>query len=410
MTKLLCRFTCLLTASLALYGCSDSYSYESSTGAPSLVSKRGQTDEELIRTMMNNWKQAIIAQDVDNILTSYSEDFSSEEAEGKEGVRAFWQEVIEAGMLENIDINLETAKLAITDDTAEFTILGDNGEKEMELALKKEDKKTWRIIGDLSDSCSYESYTSGYGDDCVQHAGYYRCWDIYIPTGLTGSSPLVIDLHGWTSSPSRQRAISGFETLADSEGFIVVWPYGLCNSWNSGKGCCPPASEDQIDDVGFIRKLVARVSAQHNIDSGRIYVTGLSNGCSMAQRLANEASDMVAAAACMALHLLVPEDPGYRPVSVMTLLGTKDDLYYPGDLPGALANFDTWKTMNNCTGSYAETWRSGKSVAWTYQTCDNDTEICLVTIDKGGHVLYKGEETDIDTTRLAWDFMKRFAK
>lgn len=66
--------------------------------------------------------------------------------------------------------------------------------------------------------------------------------------------------------------------------------------------------------------------------------------------------------------------------------------------------------MNNCTGSPAVTWRSGNSFAWTYQNCDNGTEICLVTIDGGGHVLYQGEETDIDTARLAWDFMKRFTK
>ncbi len=34
----------------------------------------------------------------------------------------------------------------------------------------------------------------------------------------------------------------------------------------------------------------------------------------------------------------------------------------------------------------------------------------MVTIDRGGHILYQGEETDIDTARLAWDFMKRFTK
>ena len=68
------------------------------------------------------------------------------------------------------------------------------------------------------------------------------------------------------------------------------------------------------------------------------------------------------------------------------------------------------RRLHNCAGSYTETWRSGKSVAWTYQDCDNDTEITLVTIDGGGHVVYLGAETDIDTARLAWDFMKRFTK
>jgi polyhydroxybutyrate depolymerase len=282
----------------------------------------------------------------------------------------------------------------------------------MDFALKKEDKDTWRIIGIPSETCSYESYASPYGDDCVQHEGYYRCWDIYVPAGLTGSSPLVIDLHGWTSNPSRQRSFSGFDSLANSEGFIVVWPYGLCNSWNSGAKCCEPASSDNIDDVGFIRKLVEKVSGQYNIDSNRIYVTGLSNGCAMAQRLANEASDIIAVAACMSLYLLVPEDTEYTPVSVMELHGTKDWAmdYEPAEFPGALGNFNTWKTMNNCAGSYIVTWSSGKSFAWTYQDCDNGTEVSLVTIDKGGHVLYKGEETDIDTARLAWDFMKRFTK
>ena len=111
---------------------------------------------------MNNWKQAIVTQDVDAILVSYSEDFSSEEAQGKEGVREFWQEVIKAGMLENIDINLEAAKLEIADDAAEFVIFNDEGEKEMAFALKKEDGKTWRIISDIPDTCSYESYTSNY--------------------------------------------------------------------------------------------------------------------------------------------------------------------------------------------------------------------------------------------------------
>ena len=131
----------------------------------------------------------------------------------------------------------------------------------------------------------------------------------------------------------------------------------------------------------------------------------------MTQRLANEASDLIAAAACMSLHLLVPKDPDYSPISVMTLIGTKDDLYYANEeMPGAKENFEKWKIMNNCTGTYKVTWHSGNSVAWSYQNCDNNTEVTLVTIDGGGHILYKGEDTEINTTRLAWDFMKRFKK
>jgi polyhydroxybutyrate depolymerase len=322
-----------------------------------------------------------------------------------------WEEIKALGMLEKININLETALLEINGDTAEFFIFDDGGEIDMDFALIKEDGKKWLITGIPSETCSYESYTTTYGDDCVQHGRFYRCWDIYVPPGLIGGVPLVIDIHGWNKNSSRQRSISGFDSLASSEGFIVVWPYGLCNSWNSGEECCSPASDDEIDDVGFIRKLIAKVSGKYNIDLNRVYLTGLSNGCSMTQRLANEASDIIAAAACMSLHLLVPKDPEYNPISVMTLFGTNDDLYLPGDgMPGAIENFNTWKAMNNCNGTYEVTWNSGNNVAWTYLDCDNDTEVTLVTIDGGGHILYKGENTDVNTTRLAWDFMKKFSK
>ncbi|MHC4130565.1 MAG: YybH family protein [Planctomycetota bacterium] len=111
--------------------------------------QRGPTDEELINTTMNGWKQAIVSQDVDAILAGYSEDFSSERVDGKEQMREFMEGAVDQGWLENIDINLEIAQLTITDDTAEFApveIIGDNGEMELNFTLKKEDKKTWRII------------------------------------------------------------------------------------------------------------------------------------------------------------------------------------------------------------------------------------------------------------------------
>ena len=367
------------------------------------------TDEEMIITTMNNLKQAFMAQDVDAIMKNFSEEYTSQEGDSKEEFRKGIQMIIGLGMLPEITMDLEKPHIEITGDTARFFTVEAGGHKNGRFVLKKEGRDTWRIIGDIE--CSYERYGSSYGDDCIEHAGYYRCWNIHVPEGVAGSVPLVIVLLGHSSSPSEQRAFSDLESLAESEGFIVVGPSGLCESWNSGEACCPPANEDEIDDVGFLRKMVEQVSGQHDIDANRIYVTGLSNGCSMAQRLANEASDIIAAAACMSLHLLVPEAADYTPVSIMTLYGNKDlDIYDPEEFITAKENFNKWKTMNDCTGSYVETWKDGDSVAWTYQGCGNGTEVSLVTIDGGSHILYQGEMTDIDTTRMAWEFMKRFSK
>jgi polyhydroxybutyrate depolymerase len=370
-----------------------------------------QTDEEQVFMTMKNWKAAVLDQDIDGILEFYSRHFVSNDANGREELRLFWEEVISMGRIERLEINLAQAEVEIIDGVAEFVIYDEKDEILMDFYLEKEEGESWLITGIPSDACSFETYSSPYGDDCVRHQGYYRCWDIYVSAGLEGDVPLVIDIHGWGDHPSRQRSISGFESLASSEGFIVAWPYGLCDSWNSGELCCPPASEEEIDDVGFIRKMIAKISEQYSIDPGRIYVTGLSNGCAMAQRLANEASDRITAAACISLHLLVSEHPGYSPTSVMAILGTEDGLYYAdGEMPGAMENFETWKKMNRCSGTYNVTWSSGNSVAWTYENCENGAEVSLVTIDQGGHILYQGEDTEINTTRLAWDFMKRFNK
>jgi ketosteroid isomerase-like protein len=109
----------------------------------------GPTDEELINTTMNTWKQAVIDQDVDTFMAVYSEDFSGSNGEDKEQVREFMSEAFDQGYLDNVDINLEIAQLTITDDTAQFSpvdIAADIGEVTVDFTLKKEDKNTWRII------------------------------------------------------------------------------------------------------------------------------------------------------------------------------------------------------------------------------------------------------------------------
>jgi polyhydroxybutyrate depolymerase len=374
-------------------------------------SENAQTEKEKILKTMKRWETAINEKNIENIINCYSNDYASLDAEGKEGVRIMWEEIKELGYMDNLDIDLTTSKLEIEDEIATFIIYDDDGEVMMDFFLEKDDSDIWLITGIPSEICDYEFYQNSYGDDCIKHEGFYRCWDIYVPLELLGKVPLVIDMHGWDENPEHQRSISGFESLAKKEGFIVVWPYGLCRSWNSGELCCPPASNDRVDDVGFVRKLIKKVTEGHNIDEKRIYISGLSNGCAMAQRIANESSDLIAAVACMSLHLLVEEDPSYDPISVMTILGTKDDLYISNEgMPGATENFEKWKLMNNCVGKYEVTWSQGNSAMWSYSDCQNETEVSLITIDEGGHTLYMGEETNINTTQLAWDFLKRFSK
>ena len=83
---------------------------------------------------------------------------------------------------------------------------------------------------------------------------------------------------------------------SDEEGFLLVMPNGYQNSWNGGT-CCGGASGEQLDDVALFRAIFEEVGKHVNIDLGRVYATGLSNGAYMSYRLGCDAADLFVAVA-----------------------------------------------------------------------------------------------------------------
>lgn len=254
----------------------------------------------------------------------------------------------------------------------------------------------------------------GYGRQCIVHDRLERCWSIRT-SGLDAPRPLVIDLHGWGGSGEQQRVNSRLDEIAAEEYFVAVWPDGLNSSWNAGVECCGSSSAGGVDDVGFLRSLIASVGQAHNVDLDRVYVTGFSNGCAMAQRLAAEASDLVAAVACTSLFRLVPVAPGYSPVPIMALHGSRDSVipYEPGSfegapLGGAVANVESWAALNGCAAEPTEAALDDDKVRHSYLGCAAGAEVVLVTIDDADHNLYIFAEPRTETTRLMWDFLSRF--
>lgn len=252
----------------------------------------------------------------------------------------------------------------------------------------------------------------------LSFGGVDRTYRLHVPPGYDGGAevPLVINIHGFTSNALQQEAISNILPIADREGFIVVHPEGIANAWNAGL-CCGNAG---IDDVGFVRTVVADVTGQARIDRARIYVTGLSNGGAMSQRLACEAADLFAASAPMAFP--IPFDPvtvcqPSRPIAVMTGMGLTDVLvHYTGDVfPSAAETFARWKAIDGCTAAAPEeTVVTGASRCETYTQCDAGVEarLCSITADSfigtpfEGHVLYLN--SDIDLSEEIWTFLQRF--
>ena len=197
--------------------------------------------------------------------------------------------------------------------------------------------------------------------NCIMHGGLRRCWQTYVPPSTAGTasaaaaaaaaaaagfSPaavpplrLVVNLHGYGGN-FQSLAYTKWQEVADREGLILVMPAGTEHAerdgtkaqWNAG-ACCGKSSDggENIDDVGFLRAVVTNETTARGINALKhVYWAGHSNGCAMAQRMAKEASDIVAAVGCHALYLLettaTPPTAAYRqkPVPIITIHGTAD--------------------------------------------------------------------------------------
>ncbi|KXK14629.1 MAG: phospholipase/carboxylesterase [Chloroflexi bacterium OLB14] len=169
----------------------------------------------------------------------------------------------------------------------------------------------------------------------LQHDGLERTYLLHVPSSYdeNKATSLVLLFHGGGGNAENQQRTSGFNELANKEGFIVAYPNGTGKfsdkilTWNGGI-CCGYASENQIDDVGFIRALVTELQTQYNIDSKRIYATGFSNGGIMSYRLACEASDLFAAIAPVSGTQNFEACKPSEPVSLIHFHGT-DDTHLP---------------------------------------------------------------------------------
>jgi poly(3-hydroxybutyrate) depolymerase len=105
-----------------------------------------------------------------------------------------------------------------------------------------------------------------------------RSYLYYVPPNLPRNAPLLFALHAYQGvDAQRMRAATAyeFESLADQNGFIVVYPQGYQVSWNTClQAGTVPAKKQNIDDVGFIRALIAKFRADYGINPSRVFAMG----------------------------------------------------------------------------------------------------------------------------------------
>jgi polyhydroxybutyrate depolymerase len=166
--------------------------------------------------------------------------------------------------------------------------------------------------------------------------------------------PLVLLFHGGGGTGGTILRRTDFARKADAEGFIVAAPDGIYGGWNDGRGTVNP----NIDDVRFVKELIASLKAKLPIDVTRIYATGISNGGMFTARLGCELSDILTAIATVAGPLpanLSRSRP--NPIAVLGIQGDADPRLpfdgtransKAGQIKSAADTMNFWASVNSC--------------------------------------------------------------
>lgn len=228
--------------------------------------------------------------------------------------------------------------------------------------------------------------------------GQSRYYLLHAPESVpAGPRPLLIALHGHGGTAARMRRTTNFNALADAHGFFTAYPEGASwrntawRSWNAG-GCCGFARQTNVDDVAFLRALIADARERYAVDPQRIFVAGVSNGGMMAYRAACELSADIAGIAVVAGSMQSPRCEPAHPVAVMIMHGTADRLVPYGGGPGGDAEE---RRTDPPVASAVEFWtRHNRGRA----------DVLLRTIEGGRHSWPAGAAEEI------WVFFSRQAK
>lgn len=275
---------------------------------------------------------------------------------------------------------------------------------------------------------------------------YNREFHYYVPEKIKENPRLIFVLHGSAMSYRTIQLITSnqFNKLADKhQDTIIVYPQGYLKYWNDcRKEASYKAKELNINDVGFIEKIIDFFAEKYSIDTLNVFVAGYSNGGHMGYKLAKQRPDLFKGFAIISASLPVETNDdcveSKKPVSILVMNGTSDPinpymggkvLFNDGENRGNVlsteATMKYWITLNKCTEPPEEhdfpmgTRKIGNTrvARYIYSCLETGKQTVLIQIVNGGHVVpgpffyfwprYLGNvNRDINGPEVIWDFFE----
>jgi polyhydroxybutyrate depolymerase len=250
---------------------------------------------------------------------------------------------------------------------------------------------------------------------------------LHLPPAVTAGKPLplVLAFHGSGGSGKGMQKTTGFDALADRDGFAVAYPDGLreTRTWNTLYGEAPdgPGILANVDDLGFVRELLGQIKKTAKIDSNRIYACGFSAGAYMAYRLGMEMPEEFAAIGpvCGSLGIKcvdaqptadhVPEPHGA--VSLIHIRGLQDRAVKLEGGQGPKAKFlstadcvEKFVRMDGDTASPQTTRDDANGLTRTVYSGGKDgREVVLIVVDRCGHE-WPQVAKGLNASETLWNF------
>jgi len=283
--------------------------------------------------------------------------------------------------------------------------------------------------------------SSGNSQGSITVDGHRRTYELHVPAGYKAAQTvsLVVVLHGRLGTGHGTAGLTHFDSVSEAHGFLVVYPDGLGRSWADGRGATS-SDKDGIVDVKFLSELIHKLSHDYRIDASRVFVSGISNGGFMSQRVACELSSQVAAVGVVAAtmgEITASHCHPEKPVSVMLIQGTQDPLVpFQGGPMGKNGSHGTilslqkaaekWVDLDACDAKPEVSTLADKASDGTtirrevFAGCKEGAEIIVYTVEGGGHTWPGGKaylpeiiigktSRNMNASEALWEFFSKHA-
>lgn len=284
--------------------------------------------------------------------------------------------------------------------------------------------------------------TGGVESKSIEYGGLTRTYDLFLPPNVVRPMPLVVMLHGGGGNSKEAAYSTRWVAKAMEKSFMVVFPNGTrpdptkpaafgenSQTWNDGSTRSLFATENNIDDAGFIRALIGELSRTFPVDRRRIYATGFSNGASMAFLLGIDCSDIFAAIAPVAGSLWLENSSLKHPLSILYITGDSDPLnpYNGGEVRIGQQSYGVKKPVPELITLWADLLGAKRDTAYQQGAIQTiiyqapQAEVVWLTVQGMGHHWPGGNVTlpqwmagkpsnALDGTSTIWAFFAKHSK